>query len=236
MGNSIRYNDFLGVGSNHITNDLSMALHTPIGAAEKVKLEYGTLNKNADFGGNLIELPTIGDEKLQTVSVDIVRNVIYARVEETLMILAKSLEKSMLKEQLGAGVVLTGGMTKIDGIRELASAVFDHMPVRLAKPKEVDGLFDTIRDPAFSSVIGLVLYGAGGYTNYEIDSERKLRYKNEKTDGGAHKEPSLENTILAEGKQSAEIKHDLSTLAVIKKEKKSGEGMSKYWNWMTKLF
>jgi cell division protein FtsA len=58
-GNSIRFNDFLGVGSNHITNDLSMALHTPLNVADRVKMEYGSLyTPNND----LIELPIIGDE------------------------------------------------------------------------------------------------------------------------------------------------------------------------------
>lgn len=235
LGNSIRYNDFLGVGSNHITNDLSMALHTPIGAAEKIKIEYGSLSKDADFGGNIIELPTIGDDKMQTVLLDVVRNVIYARVEETLMLLAKSLEKSMLKDQLGAGVVLTGGMTKIDGLRELASNIFDGLPVRIAKPKRVDGLFDMIQDPSFSTVIGLILYGSYGYTNYEIDSEKKLRVKSQKHD---EKEipNNFDSTLLIDSKKEAEIKHDLSKIAEIEKSSQKSGGLSKYWNWITKLF
>ena len=101
------------------------------------------------------------------------------RVEETLMILAKMLSESNYKDLAGAGVVLTGGMTKLEGLRELASAVFDSMPVRVAKPKELDGLVDVLRDPANSCAIGLCLYGAGYFTPYEIDSERKLRYKDD---------------------------------------------------------
>ncbi|HHE06200.1 MAG TPA: cell division protein FtsA, partial [Epsilonproteobacteria bacterium] len=104
-GNSIRYNDFLGVGSNHITNDLSMALHTPLQIAENVKIRHGNLIETSN---EVIELPIIGDEENRNnVSLEIVHSVIFSRVEEALMILVSSLEKSALKEQIGAGIILT---------------------------------------------------------------------------------------------------------------------------------
>jgi len=171
-GNSIRYNDFLGVGSNHITNDLSMALHTPLQIAENVKVRHGNLIEGSN---EIIELPIIGDEESRNgVSLEVVHSVIFSRVEETLMILAKSLEKSALKEQIGAGIILTGGMTKLKGIRELAQAIFSGMPVRVAYPDNINGLFDELRDPAFSTVVGLLLYKAGGHTQYEIDFQQTL--------------------------------------------------------------
>ena len=171
-GNSIRYNDFLGVGSNHITNDLSMALHTPLQIAENVKVRHGNL---VETSNEVIELPIIGDEENRNgVSLEIVHSVIFSRVEEALMILAKSLEKSALKEQIGAGIILTGGMTKLKGIRELAQAIFSGMPVRVGYPKNVNGLFEELKDPAFSTVVGLLLYKAGGHTQYEIDFQQEL--------------------------------------------------------------
>ncbi len=171
-GNSIRYNDFLGVGSNHITNDLSMALHTPLQIAENVKIRHGNL---VETSNEMIELPIIGDEENRNgVSLEIVHSVIFSRVEEALMLLAKSLEKSALQEQIGAGIILTGGMTKLKGIRELAQAIFSGMPVRVGYPKNVNGLFEELKDPAFSTVIGLLLYKAGGHTQYEINFQQEL--------------------------------------------------------------
>jgi cell division protein FtsA len=171
-GNSIRYNDFLGVGSNHITNDLSMALHTPLQIAENVKVRHGSLVESSN---EIIELPIIGDEESRNgVSLEVVHSVIFSRVEEALMILAKSLEKSALKEQIGAGIILTGGMTKLKGMRELAQAIFTGMPVRVGYPDNVQGLFDELKDPAFSTVVGLLLYKAGGHTQYEIDFQQEL--------------------------------------------------------------
>ena len=172
-GNSIRYNDFLGVGSNHITNDLSMALHTPLQIAEDVKITHGNL---IDTSSEVIELPIIGDEdNHNNVSLEIVHSVIFSRVEEALMILANSLEKSSLKDQIGAGIVLTGGMTKLKGIRELAQSIFPAMPVRIGKPSnEIEGLFEELEDPAYATVLGLLLYKAGQHTQYEIDFQQEL--------------------------------------------------------------
>ncbi len=170
-GNSIRYNDFLGVGSNHVTSDLSMALHTPLNIADSVKLNYGSLLEPTN---DLIELPIIGDEKTtHEVSLEVVHNVIFARVEETLMILAQFIENSGLKNQLGAGVVLTGGFSQMEGMRDLAVATFGSMPVRLARPKEMNGLFENLRTPEYSTAIGLIMYSASAYTPYEIDVNKK---------------------------------------------------------------
>jgi cell division protein FtsA len=149
-----------------------MALHTPLQIAEGVKIRHGNL---VETSNEVIELPIIGDEENRNgVSLEIVHSVIFSRVEEALMILAKSLEKSALKEQIGAGIILTGGMTKLKGIRELAQSIFPALPVRIAKPDDITGLFDELKDPAFSTVIGLVLYKAGEHTQYEIDFQQEL--------------------------------------------------------------
>jgi len=185
IGNSVRYNDFLAVGSNHITNDLSMALHTPLQVAENVKVRHGNLLESSS---ETIELPVIGDEENRNaISLEIVHSVILARVEEALMILAKSLEKSALREQVGAGIVLTGGMTKLKGIRELAQAIFHGMPVRIGLPRVLNGLYDEMKDPAYATVVGLLLYQAGEHTQYEIDYSKTLLH---------HKEQLVEETGL----------------------------------------
>ncbi len=231
--NSIRYNDFLAVGSNNITNDLSMALHTPLSAAEEVKIKYGSLKK---VSNELIELPIIGDDNnTNEISLEIVSNVIYARVEETLMILAKSIDESEFKDQIGAGIVLTGGFTKIEGLRELAIAIFDNMPVRIAKPKKIDGMFETLKDPMYSTGIGLILYGGGYFTPYEIDSNKKLRYKNEIIEPTNNIQNITENLKETKSEEKPQT-DDLVDIKKIKKQSGIKEKMSKFWNTITQLF
>ena len=235
VGNSIKYNDFLGVGSNHVTSDLSMALHTPLNIADSVKLNYGSLLTPSN---DLIELPIIGDENTtHEVSLEVVHNVIFARVEETLMILAQFIENSGLKDQIGAGVVLTGGFSKMEGIRDLAVATFGSIPVRLARPKEMNGLFDNLRDPEFSSVIGLVMYSADGYTQYEIDVNKKVRHSNESPSENSSVDFTSDLEIPIAPSQDEKANETMVTLPS-KKEKKDEEAgaFSKFWNWATQLF
>ena len=234
-GNSIKYNNFLGVGSNHVTSDLSMALHTPLNVADSVKLNYGSLlTPNND----LIELPIIGDvDTTHEVSLEVVHNVIFARVEETLMILAQLIEDSGLKDQIGAGIVLTGGFSKMEGIRDLAVATFGSIPVRLAKPIEMDGLFDTLRDPEYASAVGVVMYSASHFTPYEIDVNKNVRHSNEM--------PAQQSTVDFSSDPEIPIAPSVEEVVESKmvniqdnKEKKSDEagGFSKFWNWATQLF
>jgi len=235
-GNSIKYNEYLGVGSNHVTSDLSMALHTPLNIADKVKLTYGSLLTPSN---ELIELPIIGDEDTtHEVSLEVVHNVIFARVEETLMILAQFIENSSLKDQIGAGIVLTGGFSKMDGIRDLAIATFGSVPVRLAKPIEMNGLFDSLRGPEFSSAIGLIMYSANAYTRYEIDVNKRVRHTNEVPVTRSSVE--FNNILDIPIAPSAEPKKAkmINLAEEDAKEKKSDEASSlnKFWNWATQLF
>jgi cell division protein FtsA len=235
-GNSLRYNDFLGVGSNHVTSDLSMALHTPLNIAESVKLNYGSLLEPTN---DLIELPIIGDENTtHEVSLEVVHNVVFARVEETLMILAQFIENSGLKEQMGAGVVLTGGFSQMEGMRDLAVATFGSVPVRLARPKEMNGLFENLRTPEYSTAIGLIMYSASAYTPYEIDVNKKVRHTNETPaeQSSVHFNEDSDDIPVAQI-DTEEVKEKMVTLPSQKSKKSDEAGaFNKFWNWATQLF
>ena len=238
-GNSIRYIDYLGVGSNHITNDLSMALHTPLHIAEELKITYGDLTGESD-GSETVELPVIGDDhKKNQVHLSIVQQVIFARVEETLSLLAKSLEKSSLKDQVSAGLILTGGMTGLKGIRELAQTIFSDMAVRIGYPKAPDGLFEEIGSPAYATLVGLLRYGAGEHTPYEINFRQKMLHsKEEKHEDvtdirlGSKNGSSLLHDEESEATQSQTILFDDPPLLQSKKE----SGIKKVINWFKQLF
>jgi len=180
-GNGLCYNSFLGVGSNHITSDLSMALHTPLEVAESLKLDHGNLIESSS---DIVELPIIGEEEqFKEVSLEVVHSVIFSRVEEALLILDNAIEKSGMHSRMGAGIVLTGGMTKLPGIKELAQAVFTQMPVRLATPHAVEGLFDELEDPSYATVIGLLLYNANQNMQYEMNFQEVLLHSKMQNEG-----------------------------------------------------
>ncbi len=188
-GNTLRYNRFLPVGSNHITNDISIALHTPLNVAEQIKKSHGDL---LEINDDILELPIIGDtDNRSEIPLKVIQNVIYDRVEESLLILAKYLEQSSLKNSIGAGIVLTGGMTKLKNLREFTQSVFPGLSVRIGEPKHLKGLFEELRGPENSTVIGLLLYKAGKNTQYEIDNKKRLLHQKEE-----HGEVGLGNIKL----------------------------------------
>ena len=172
INKALRHTDTLGVGSHHITNDLSIALHTPLADAEYIKLNFEELIKN---GEDLIEISVIGnEEEKQKASLEAITQIISARIEETFLLLKKEIENSGLKSKIGAGVVLTGGFTNFYNVKEIASEFFDGMPVRIGYPKEINGLFENLKKPEFACVLGLILYGIRDGINYEIDSNNQF--------------------------------------------------------------
>jgi cell division protein FtsA len=176
-GHAIRYNDFLGVGSNHITNDLSMALHTPLHTADNVKINYGSLYAPSN---DLIELPVIGDESsTHEVSLEVVHNVIYARVEETLMIIAQSIEKAASKSTWEPVSSSPEDLRKSKGYGNLPSRFWTTCPYVWPNLPMWEGFSIPFRDPSYSGAVGLIKYMADGYTPYEIDVNRRMRHASE---------------------------------------------------------
>lgn len=201
LGNSITYNESLPVGSSNITMDLSKALNTPLANAEDLKVNYSNLLEEET---KELRIPTMGEESsTHTASMDIVIKVVYARIEETILLLYKKLESSGYLDKLGAGLVITGGLAKIDNdIRNLISMAFGNIPVRLANPKEVGGLYEICADSENACVIGLCLYGAGHFTRYEIDSNGDLKYLDSK-------KMNFESSILPQNSQEEEKNEDV---------------------------
>ncbi|WP_181881744.1 cell division protein FtsA [Helicobacter sp. MIT 14-3879] len=180
-GNSMQYDDFLGVGSGHITNDIVLGLNTPIPAADMIKIKYATLNElTPEDLDSTLEIPTNTDDS-RRVSLEILHSIVFSRVLETLQIIEQSIERSGLRNNMGAGIVITGGMAYMNGLKELAKGVFMNLPIRIAEPKEVNESFKLLKSrdtpyASYSTAVGLILYASGKFTNYELDSNKKLKH------------------------------------------------------------
>ena len=179
LGNSMRYNYFLGVGSHHITSDISEAISTSLAASEDIKIKYADPMKfdenHSDDNANL-EVPSIGDDSKHLASLETVQKVVHLRIIETFNILSQAIKRSGLEEHIST-IVLTGGMTKMKNIKKIAEMFFSKIPVRIAKPLPIEGIVEDFQDEANSTITGLILYGVGKHTNYEKDSQKNIRYK-----------------------------------------------------------
>ena len=224
---SFRYTNTLGVGSHHITNDLSIALHTPLTDAELIKLNFEKLVKNEE---ELIDISVIGNEhEKQKASLEAITQIMSARIEETFLLLKKEIEDSGLKNKIGTGIVITGGFTNFYNVKEIASHFFDGLPVRIGLPKEIGGLFENLKMPQYSCVLGLILYGIREGINYEIDSNnkfvaKKLEHETEKI------EPPFD-----EEEEKIKEKEEVTSI-INKSETKEAGFIQKFKTWLGNLF
>lgn len=238
-GYSMRYSDFLSVGSHNITIDLATALNTHPSTAEQIKTEYGKLILSDEDKTKAIKVPLMSSDTATTnVNLEIVHAVLSARVEETLQLLGKSIEKSGLRDKIGAGIALTGGMANLDGMQEFASSIF-RKPVRISKPTTMNGLFDGLKGAHSATAIGLILHGAGQHTNYEMDYEKKIRYRksNITTENNDMSNIGLPKDALQESTGNANIIHngDFSQIRT-SEEDKHNNFFVRFYKWASQLF
>lgn len=242
-GGALLYTDFLPVGSNHITNDLSVMLHTPHNAAELIKIKYGSLiTKEEDdhLAIKKIKIPRIGDEQVTNeISLVDVRNIIHARVEEILVLVKQKLQRSGIADSLDAGVVITGGMSQLQGLKELSTLVFENIPVKIANPKNIKNGYMNFDDPRMSTIVGLLFYSLDKNRNFELDSNKKLRRKlieQKVVQKEIIKDIPKEKENLQKQNVNIKLKTDDPTKLPRISEKDKGKGMSRFWNKVSEWF
>jgi len=149
------HSQVLGLGGGHFTRDLAQVFHIPIDAAEELKVTEGNLSADVpDGGAEFHEVPGFGDEGVVRIARHDVAEVLRARAYELFEKVEKEIKRSGYDGMLAAGLVLTGGGSRLPGIREAAREV-TRRQVRVARPLNLDGLVDSIRSEEFSAVIGL---------------------------------------------------------------------------------
>jgi cell division protein FtsA len=158
MNGSIHHTAVIPIAGDQVTNDIAMAVRTPTQYAEEIKIKYGRALRQLVDEDELIEVPGVGEREPRSLSVQTLSSVIEPRYEELFSLVLQELRRSGYEERIGAGIVLTGGSSKMRGVRELAEEVF-HMPVRIGMPRNVGGLRGEVENPIHSTGVGLLLYG-----------------------------------------------------------------------------
>jgi len=155
---TIRQSGVLAVGGDHITNDIAVGLRLPIPRAEKLKLEHGAVQWPVD--DEIITLKADLGLPDRQVSKEQLCHIMNLRVEETLMLVKKELEKAELLPYLRAGVFITGGCARLRGLEPLASEIFG-IPVHIGHSQTVNGPTSAIESPEYSTAIGLIRFALG---------------------------------------------------------------------------
>jgi cell division protein FtsA len=155
---AIRHTGVIPIAGDQVTNDIAMALRTPTDNADELKIKYACALTQLASAGEMIKVPGVGDRPARELSRQALAEVVEPRYDELFTLVKAELQRSGYENLLAAGVVMTGGTSKMEGVIELAEEIF-HMPVRIGMPQGVRGLADIVRNPIYSTGVGLLLYG-----------------------------------------------------------------------------
>lgn len=157
-GGDIWFSKVIPIAGEHITNDITVGLQTPIEEAELIKKTAGTALVDSVSEDEKIEVATIGGDEKKMVSRKKLAKIIEPRVEELLDLGMQEVEDAGYRDLVPAGLVLTGGTSLLDGIAEFAAQRYG-IPVRRGKiPQGIHGLRDIVESPIYATAIGLLRY------------------------------------------------------------------------------
>jgi cell division protein FtsA len=155
---AIRHTAVIPIAGDQVTNDIAVAMRTPSQHAEDIKVKYACALTQLASADETIEVPSVGDRPARRLARQTLAEVVEPRYEELLTLVQAELRRSGFEDLTAAGVVLTGGSSKMEGVIDLAEEVF-HMPVRLGIPGGVSGLSEVVRNPIYSTGVGLLQFG-----------------------------------------------------------------------------
>lgn len=155
---SIRHTGVIPIAGDQVTNDIAMALRTPTMHAEEIKIKYACALAKLTGVDETIQVPSVGDRDARSLSRQALAEVVEPRYDELFTLIQAELRRSGYEDLVAAGIVLTGGTSKMEGVIELAEEIF-HMPVRLGWPQNVRGLSDIVANPIYATGVGLLHYG-----------------------------------------------------------------------------
>jgi cell division protein FtsA len=175
---SIWHTAVLGIGGNHLTNDIAMGLRTPAGEAEKIKTRYGCALTSLVKEDETIEVPSVGGRPPRVLSRQLLSEIIEPRAEEIFGLVAEEIKRTGYEDMVASGIVITGGTAIMEGMVEVAERVLD-LPVRRGVPQNVGGLVDIVSNPMYATGVGLVQYALRNQNDRDLHrfSEGRLFFK-----------------------------------------------------------
>ncbi|OGV59547.1 MAG: cell division protein FtsA [Lentisphaerae bacterium RIFOXYC12_FULL_60_16] len=151
----------IGVGGEHLTNDVALGLNLPRPQAEWLKLEHGSALECDDDSDSKVSIPADGGFSGRQVSLRALRTILHARADEMLRIVHDRLAELDLLHHMAGGVVITGGCARLPGLTDLALSVFN-CPCQIGYPRNISGLMAVSEGPEFATASGLIRYAYQG--------------------------------------------------------------------------
>jgi cell division protein FtsA len=174
---NILYTDMIPFGGNTITNDIALCLKIPFSEAEKLKLKYGSIEKQSNLIANTIKV-NVAYNDIINVDYSILIDIIEARVDEYLSLIKNRLQQSGYLTDISGMVIVGGGISFFDGICELTRNKFDK-PVRIGVPEYIGA-----SSPVCNTAVGVIkdVVKTSNYAEVVKSNKESYRNKNEKLD------------------------------------------------------
>ncbi|HXX73540.1 MAG TPA: cell division protein FtsA [Nitrospiraceae bacterium] len=154
---SIRHSAVLPIGGQNLTKDLAIGLLTSQTEAEKIKIHHGVARTELVQAHQSVEVPSVGDRPPRTFSRRDIAEILEPRVEEMFELVRREIARAGYEGILGAGVVITGGTSLLEGMPDAAEHVLN-LPARRGVPTGVGGLRDIVSNPMHATGVGLLLH------------------------------------------------------------------------------
>lgn len=155
---SICHTAVIPIAGDQVTNDIALTLHTPTKHAEDIKVKYARAFSALIDSDEIIEIPATAQRQAKELSRKTLAEIVEARYEELFSLVLAELRRSGFEDKISAGMVFTGGASKIEGILDLAEKVFQ-MPIRQGSPQNISGMTEVLHNPIYSTGVGLLLTG-----------------------------------------------------------------------------
>src|ERR1700692_112166 len=155
---AVAFTGVIPVGGDHFTSDLSLGMCTPLAEAEKIKKIYGNAIVTLIPEGNEVEVPSVGDRPSRLLPQRLVAEILEPRARELFEMMRESLRQGGMFDACLAGLVLSGGGSRLPGIFDVAESVL-RRPVRLSGPTPLAKRAGSLSEPEFATGLGMVNYG-----------------------------------------------------------------------------
>lgn len=149
----------LPVAGDKVTEDIAHMLRTPTPHAEDIKVKYACALAQLARAEESIQVESVGDRPPRRMPRHSLAQAVQARYEEIFEMVQAELRRSGFEQRVRAGMVLTGGASKMEGVVELAEEMLQ-MPVRIGIPQHISGLGEVVGNPVHATGVGLLLMGA----------------------------------------------------------------------------
>jgi cell division protein FtsA len=176
LNGAIAASGCIPLGGDHISNDIHLLTHIPFTRAEELKKTEGDASGDPARGiGKVKVLDDNGCEEME-IERELLNGIIHSRLKEILTLVVNRLPENALRN-IGDGIYITGGTSRMRGLYDLAEQIFPGIPIYQAEQSDqtnVSGVHANFRDPQYTTAVGLIRYAQ------ILDAEREAGPKKSK--------------------------------------------------------